>query len=171
MASAMAQRRAGAHHQKLALIAVADLCDVPEPRSAAGRVLARRQAEEGSENSTPTLRRPRRPGSWPRLADAVICLPTPGMVINRLAVSSALTDAASSLSIAPMASSSASIWPTSERSEWAVSARKRTSCENVSCANSCRPRSLHSTVGFDPEGRRSSEILQTLAKGDCSHSG
>ena len=29
--------------------------------------------------------------------------PTPGMVINRLAVSSALTDAASSLSIAPMA--------------------------------------------------------------------
>ena len=42
--------------------------------------------------------------------------PTPGMVINRLAVSSALTDAASSLSIAPIASSSASIWPTSERS-------------------------------------------------------
>jgi hypothetical protein len=38
------------------------------------------------------------------------------MVINRLAVSSALTDAASSLSIAPIASSSASIWPTSGRS-------------------------------------------------------
>jgi hypothetical protein len=49
------------------------------------------------------------------IADAVTG-PTPGMVINRLAVSSALTDAASSLSIAPMASSSASIWPTSERS-------------------------------------------------------
>src|SRR5258708_38591973 len=42
------------------------------------------------------------------IADAVTG-PTPGMVINRLAVSSALTDAASSLSIAPMASSSASI--------------------------------------------------------------
>src|SRR6476659_9057804 len=49
------------------------------------------------------------------IADAVTG-PTPGMVINRLAVSSALTDAASSLSISPMASSSASIWPTSERS-------------------------------------------------------
>ncbi len=36
-------------------------------------------------------------------------LAAPGMVINRLAVSSALTDAASSLSIAPIASSSASI--------------------------------------------------------------
>jgi len=35
--------------------------------------------------------------------------PTPGMVINRLAVSSALTDAAISVSIAPIASSSASI--------------------------------------------------------------
>src|ERR1700734_2765406 len=38
------------------------------------------------------------------IADAVTGS-TPGMVINRLAVSSALTDAASSLSIAPMASS------------------------------------------------------------------
>jgi hypothetical protein len=35
--------------------------------------------------------------------------PTPGMVINRLAVSFALTDAAISLSIAPIASSSASM--------------------------------------------------------------
>src|SRR5271157_5434104 len=39
--------------------------------------------------------------------------PTPGMVISRLAVSSALTDAAISLSIAAIASSSPSIWPTS----------------------------------------------------------
>jgi len=39
-----------------------------------------------------------------------------GKVINRLAVASALNAAASSLSIAPIASSSASIWPTSERS-------------------------------------------------------
>jgi hypothetical protein len=37
MASAMAQRRAGAHHQKLAQVAVAHLCDAPEPRFAAGR--------------------------------------------------------------------------------------------------------------------------------------
>ena len=49
MASAMAQRRAGAHHQKLAQIAVAHLCDAPKPRFAAGRVLARCQAKEGSE--------------------------------------------------------------------------------------------------------------------------
>src|ERR1700722_7652691 len=49
MAWAMAQRRAGAHHQKLAQVAVAHLCDAPEPRFAAGRVLARCQAEEGSE--------------------------------------------------------------------------------------------------------------------------
>jgi len=50
-----------------------------------------------------------------RIAEAVTG-PTPGMVISRLAVSSALTDAASSLSIAPIAASSASIWPTSGRS-------------------------------------------------------
>jgi Replication protein C C-terminal region len=49
------------------------------------------------------------------IADAVTG-PTPGRVINRLAVSSVLTDAASSLSIAPIAPSRASIWPTSERS-------------------------------------------------------
>jgi hypothetical protein len=42
-----------------------------------------------------------------RIADAVTG-PTLGMVINRLAVSSALTDAAISLSIAPIVSSSAS---------------------------------------------------------------
>src|ERR1700722_12791226 len=35
--------------QKLAQVAVAHLGDAPEPRFAAGRVLARRQAEEGSE--------------------------------------------------------------------------------------------------------------------------
>ena len=57
MASAMAQRRAGAHHQKLAQVAVAHLCDAPEPRVAAGRVLARRQAEERSE-LTPTCEDP-----------------------------------------------------------------------------------------------------------------
>src|SRR5271165_1062352 len=49
MAFAMAKRRAGAHHQKLAQVAVAHLGDAPEPRFAAGRVLARRQAEEGGE--------------------------------------------------------------------------------------------------------------------------
>ena len=45
----MTKRRAGAHDQKLAQIAVAHLGDAPEPRFAAGRVLARCQAEEGSE--------------------------------------------------------------------------------------------------------------------------
>src|SRR6202142_1573295 len=49
LAFAMAQRRAGAHHQKLAQVAVAHLGDPPEPRFAAGRVLTRRQAEEGGE--------------------------------------------------------------------------------------------------------------------------
>src|ERR1700722_19517950 len=49
MASAMTQRRAGAYDQKLAQVAVAHLGDAPEPRFAAGRVLARRQAEEGGE--------------------------------------------------------------------------------------------------------------------------
>src|ERR1700685_3537723 len=39
LAFAMAQRRAGAHHQKLAQVAVAHLGDPPEPRFAAGRVL------------------------------------------------------------------------------------------------------------------------------------
>src|SRR5271157_329190 len=43
------ERGAGAHHQKLAQVAVAHLGDPPEPRFAAGRVLARRQAEEGGE--------------------------------------------------------------------------------------------------------------------------
>src|SRR6202046_5399427 len=47
MASAMA--RAGAHYQKLAQVAVAHLCYAPEPLFAAGRVLARCQAEKGSE--------------------------------------------------------------------------------------------------------------------------
>src|SRR5580693_6312522 len=113
MASAMAQRRAGAHHQKLAQIAVAHLGDAPKPRFAAGRVLARCQAKEGSEltpagEGAGVLDR----GPDRRCGDRADA----GMVINRLAVSSALTDAASSLSIAPMASSSASIWPTSERS-------------------------------------------------------
>src|SRR5580693_2956647 len=113
MASAMAQRRAGAHHQKLAQIAVAHLGDAPKPRFAAGRVLARCQARKAA-NSRPLAKAL---ASWivALIADAVT-EPTPGMVINRLAVSSALTDAASSLSIAPIASSSASIWPTSERS-------------------------------------------------------
>jgi hypothetical protein len=32
----MAQRRAGAHHQKLGQVAVAHLCDAPKPRFAAG---------------------------------------------------------------------------------------------------------------------------------------
>src|ERR1700730_18320979 len=49
MASAMTKRRAGAYDQKLAQVAVAHLGDAPKPRFAAGRVLARRQAEEGGE--------------------------------------------------------------------------------------------------------------------------
>src|ERR1700733_14309732 len=49
MAFAMTKRRAGAYDQKLAQVAVAHLCDAPQPRFAAGRVLARCQAEEGSE--------------------------------------------------------------------------------------------------------------------------
>jgi hypothetical protein len=39
MAPATAQRRAGAHYQKLAQVAVAHLCDAPEPRFAACFVL------------------------------------------------------------------------------------------------------------------------------------
>ena len=77
-----------------------------EPRFAAGRVLPRCQAEEGSE-LTPT-------GEGAGVLDVAMIADamtgsTPGIVINRLAVSSALTDAASSLSIAPMASSSAQL--------------------------------------------------------------
>src|ERR1700723_216247 len=49
MAFAMAQRRAGPPRQKLAQVAAPHLCDAPEPRFAAGRVLARCQAEEGGE--------------------------------------------------------------------------------------------------------------------------
>src|SRR5271169_2752288 len=49
MTFAMAKRRAGAHDQQLAQVTVAHLGDAPEPRFAAGRVLARRQAEEGGE--------------------------------------------------------------------------------------------------------------------------
>src|ERR1700692_4148698 len=49
MASAMTKRRAGAYDQKLAQVAVPLLGDAPKPRFAAGRVLARRQAEEGGE--------------------------------------------------------------------------------------------------------------------------
>src|ERR1700731_1513320 len=49
MASAMTKRRAGAYDQKLAQVAVAHLGEAPKPRFAAGRVLARRQAEEGGE--------------------------------------------------------------------------------------------------------------------------
>ena len=56
MASAMAQRRAGAHHQKLAQVAVARLCDAPEPRFAAGRVLARRRLKGMMLVATPRRR-------------------------------------------------------------------------------------------------------------------
>src|ERR1700677_1646637 len=49
MALAMTKRRAGAYDQKLAQVAVAHLGDAPEPRFAAGRVLARRQAEKRGE--------------------------------------------------------------------------------------------------------------------------
>src|SRR5208283_4604060 len=43
------ERRAGAHDQKLAQIAVAHLGDAPEPRLAAARMLTRGQPEEGGE--------------------------------------------------------------------------------------------------------------------------
>src|SRR5277367_5815306 len=49
MTFAMAERRAGAHDQELAQVAIAHLGDPPEPRFAAGRVLTRRQAKEGGE--------------------------------------------------------------------------------------------------------------------------
>src|SRR5208282_6079604 len=49
MTFAMAKRRAGAHDQELAQVAVAHLGDAPEPHFAAGRVLAWRQAKEGGE--------------------------------------------------------------------------------------------------------------------------
>ena len=50
LASAMARRsRMRPPPEGLAQVAVAHLCDAPEPRFAAGRVLARCQAEEGSE--------------------------------------------------------------------------------------------------------------------------
>src|SRR5271166_5317012 len=49
MTFAMTERRAGAHHQKLAQVTVAHLGDAPEPRLAAGRALARSQAEESGE--------------------------------------------------------------------------------------------------------------------------
>ena len=79
------------------------------------------EAEEGSE-LTPA----RALASWivAMIAEAVTG-PTPGKVINRLAVSSALTDAASSLSIAPIASSSAS--PTCPRDAMGETARSRRS--------------------------------------------
>ena len=49
MAPAMAKRRAGAHHQELAQIAIAHLGDAPKPLFAPARMLARRQAEESGE--------------------------------------------------------------------------------------------------------------------------
>src|SRR5208337_3650468 len=97
MASAMAKRRAGTHHQELAQITVAHLGDEPEPLLAPGRTLARRQAEEGGELAP--LAKALMSLIVAVIAEAVTGS-TPGMVISRLAVSSALTDAASSLSIA-----------------------------------------------------------------------
>src|ERR1700735_1028612 len=113
MASAMAQRRAGAHHQKLAKIAVAHLCDAPKPRFAAGRVLARCQAKEGGE-LTPAGegagvldRSPdRRCGDR---ADAGNGHQPLGRLVR--------LDRRRKLPVdRSIASSSASIWPTSERS-------------------------------------------------------
>src|SRR5208337_1936540 len=52
MAFAVAKGRAGAHHQKLAQVAVAHLGDAPEPLFASGRTLARSQPRK-AENSRP----------------------------------------------------------------------------------------------------------------------
>ena len=73
--------RAGPDDQELAQIAVAHLGDAPEPRLAAGRALARRQAEEGGELAPDA----KAPMSWivATIAEAVIG-PTPGMVVSRL---------------------------------------------------------------------------------------
>ena len=96
--------------RKLAQVASPILVMRPSRVLPPGRVLARCQAEEGSELT------PAREGaaSWivATIADAVTG-PTPGMVINRLAVASALIRRRKLLSIAPIASSSASIWLTS----------------------------------------------------------
>jgi len=46
---AMAKRRAGAHDEQFAQVTIAHLGDAPEPLFAAGRILARRQPEGGSE--------------------------------------------------------------------------------------------------------------------------
>jgi hypothetical protein len=92
MASAMAQRRAGIHHQKLAQIAVAHLCDARPSRVLPPVEFWRGVRPRKAANSRPLMKAP---ASWivATIADAVTG-PTPGMVINRLAVSSALTDAA-----------------------------------------------------------------------------
>ena len=106
MASAMAQRRAGAHHQKLAQVPVAHLGDAAEPLLAPVE-LWRGVKPRKAANSRPLAKTL---ASWivAMIAEAVTG-PMPGIVVNRLAVSLDLTDAASSLSIAPIASSSASI--------------------------------------------------------------
>jgi hypothetical protein len=99
----MAERRTGADDPQLAQVIVAHLGDAPEPWLAAGRALAWRQAEEGGELA------PAGEGAGVLIVATVaeaVTGPTPGMVINRLAVSSALTAVAISLSIAPIASSS-----------------------------------------------------------------
>src|SRR6516162_2354427 len=106
MAFAVAERRAGAHDQQLAQVTVAHLGDAPEPWLAAGRTLAWRQAEEGGELApagevahVPDRGHDRRGGDR---ADA-------GNGHQPLCGLSALTDIAISLSIAPIAASSASI--------------------------------------------------------------
>ena len=88
MASAMTQRRAGAYDQKLAQVAVAHLGDAPGagvlPPVEFWRGVRPRKVQRTSRPLAKAL------ASWivATIADAVTG-PTPGMVINRLAVASA----------------------------------------------------------------------------------
>ena len=104
--ASMAKCGAGAHHQKLAQVPVAHLGDAPEPLLAPVE-LWRGVKPRKAANSRPLAKTL---ASWivAVIAEAVTG-PMPGIVVNRLAVSLDLTDAASSLSIAPIASSSVSI--------------------------------------------------------------
>ena len=91
MALAMVKRRAGAHHQELAQITVAPILVMRPSRSLPPLELWRGVRPRKAENSRPLAKALI---SWivALIAEAVTG-PTPGMVVNRLAVSSALTDA------------------------------------------------------------------------------
>jgi hypothetical protein len=119
------------------------------------------EAEEGSE-LTPA----RALASWivAMIAEAVTG-PTPGMVINRLAVSSALTDAASSLSIAPIASSSAS--PTCPRDAMGETARSRRSPSAVQQKRRHDPDAPCPIRRFKVANRRPGAAGQIVSTAEC----